>query len=338
MREILFIEVPLLFEQFIEHQLAFPCKAGFFRWTAKGFFMAERPLDLGWLRILAEVGRLGSLSSAAAALGLTQPAVSYQIRRLEEQLGVSLLQRQHRGVELTSAGRRLFDIAVRSVGEVDALVRSIRNEAERPAIRLRTDYAFSALWLIPRMHAFRLLYPGMDIQIVATQRIEQGLPDTSDVAVVFGTRQEFGAHGALLLPEKVVPVCSEGFLDRNGPFVGPRDVAAARLLHLDTRGPSPWFDWKSYLSEFGISRDAAAGQGELSFNTYSLVVQAAIGEQGIAIGWMGLVDSLLSSRMLVAAGPALEAWDRGYWLVPPKARSAQTDRLTAWLLSEAAIA
>jgi DNA-binding transcriptional LysR family regulator len=64
--------------------------------------MAERPIDLGWMRIFAEIGSAGSLSSAAASLGLTQPAVSYQIRRLEEQIGVTLLTRQHRGVELTS--------------------------------------------------------------------------------------------------------------------------------------------------------------------------------------------------------------------------------------------
>ncbi len=179
------------------------------------------------------------------------------------------------------------------------------------------------------MHAFRLLYPEMDIQIVATQRMEHGLPDEADFAVVFGTRGEFGGDAKLLLPEKVVPVCTQGFLDRNGPFSGPAELAKARLLHLDTRGPSPWFDWKSYLAELGIGRDTAAGHGELSFNTYSLVVQAAIGEQGLAIGWLGLVDSLLSSRMLVTAGPMLEAQDRGYWLLPPKSRSAETDRLVS---------
>lgn len=297
--------------------------------------MAERPVDLGWVRVFAAVGKLGSLSSAAEVLGLTQPAVSYQIRRLEEQMSVNLLQRQHRGVELTPEGRRLFDIASRTVGDIDTLVRSFRSQSERPAIRLRTDYAFSSLWLIPRMHAFRLLYPEMDIQIVATQRMEQGLPDDADFAVVFGARKEFGGDATLLLPEKVVPVCTQGFLDRNGPFSGAAELAKARLLHLDTRGPSPWFDWKSYLAQLGIGRDPAAGHGELSFNTYSLVVQAAIGEQGLAIGWLGLVDSLLSSRMLVTAGPILEAQDRGYWLLPPKSRSAETDRLVAWLISEA---
>ena len=77
--------------------------------------MPERRPELGWMRIFVEVARLGSLSAAAAVLGLTQPAVSYQIRRLEEQFGVSLLRRQHRGVELTAEGVRLFQVAAKAV-------------------------------------------------------------------------------------------------------------------------------------------------------------------------------------------------------------------------------
>lgn len=57
--------------------------------------MAERPINLGWMRILLEIGKRGSLTAAAQELGLTQPAVSYQIRRLEEELGIRVLKRQH---------------------------------------------------------------------------------------------------------------------------------------------------------------------------------------------------------------------------------------------------
>jgi len=299
--------------------------------------MESRRVELGWMRIFAEIGKAGSLSAAAGVLGLTQPAVSYQIRRLEEQVGVSLLKRQHRGVELTPEGQRLFDIVAKSVSEIDQLARRFRNEADRPIIRLRTDYAFSALWLIPRMHAFRTLYPNVDIQIVATQRTQRDRSDDGDVAVVFGRRSEFERHAVLLLPERVAPVCTQGFLDRYGAISTPTDLARARLIHLDAAEPSPWFDWRHYLAEFGVSRDAHAGQGDVSFNTYSLVVQAAIGEQGVAIGWMGLVDSLLASGMLKTAGPALEAPERGYWLLPPRTRDAQSDLLAAWLTVEAGI-
>ncbi|PDT04597.1 LysR family transcriptional regulator [Rhizobium chutanense] len=294
--------------------------------------MPDRPLELGWMRIFVEVARLGSFSQAAVLLGLTQPAVSYQIRRLEEQCGVSLLRRQHRGVALTAEGERLLEVAAKAVGDIDVLARSFRAEAQRPVVRLRTDYAFSSLWLIPRMDGFRLLHPETDIQIVATQRFAAGFRDEADVAVVFGTRAEFGAIGTLLLPEKVVPVCTRGFLDRNGPFDDPRQLAKAVLIHLDTPMPSPWFDWRSYLTEFSVTRDINAGRGDISFNTYSLVVQAALSAQGVAIGWMGLVDTLLCARMLVEAGPPLEAQDRGYWLVPPRSPSARSDGLGAWLV------
>lgn len=299
--------------------------------------MESRRVDLGWMRILAEIGKAGSLSAAARALGLTQPAVSYQIRRLEEQLGVSLLKRQHRGVELTPEGQRLFDVVAKSVSEIDQLARRLRNEADRPTIRLRTDYAFSALWLIPRMHVFRMLYPTVDIQIVATQRTQGNRSDDGDVAVVFGTQTEFERQAVLLLPERVAPVCTQGFLDRYGAISAPADLARARLIHLDAAEPSPWFDWRRYLAELGVSRNGHAEQGDVSFNTYSLVVQAAIGEQGVAIGWMGLVEPLLASGMLKIAGPTLEAPDRGYWLLPPRTRDAQSDLLAAWLTAEAGI-
>ncbi|MBB4576289.1 choline sulfate utilization transcriptional regulator [Rhizobium lentis] len=296
--------------------------------------MSDHPPELGWMRLFVEVARLGSFSAAATLLGLTQPAVSYQIRRLEQQFGVSLLRRQHRGVELTAEGERLLEIAAKAVGDIDALARSFHVEAQRPVVRLRTDYAFSALWLIPRMDGFRLLHPETDIQIVATQRLAAGFRDEADVAVVFGTRAEFGAVGTLLLPERVVPVCTRAFLDRNGPFDDPGQLAGARLIHLDAPLPSPWFDWRTYFAEFAILRDAHAGRGDISFNTYSLVVQAALSEQGVALGWMGLVDTLLSAGMLLEAGPSLEARDRGYWLVPPRSPNVHSERLSTWLSDE----
>lgn len=177
------------------------------------------------MRLFVEIARLGSFSAAATLLGLTQPAVSYQIRRLEEQFGVTLLRRRHRGAELTAEGERLLEVTAKAIGDIDALARSFRVEAQRPVVRLRTDYAFSALWLIPRMDGFRHLHPETDMQIVATQRLAAGFRDEADVAVVFGTRAEFGSVGTLLLPERIVPVCTQGFLDRNGPFDDPGQLA-----------------------------------------------------------------------------------------------------------------
>ncbi|MBT9372171.1 LysR family transcriptional regulator [Rhizobium sp. CSW-27] len=293
--------------------------------------MGERPLDLGWIRMFCEVGRTGNLTLAAERLGLSQPAVSYQIRRIEEQLRVSLFERQHRGVALTADGRRLFDILSKSVDEVDVLVKSLRQRPSRPALRLRTDYAFSTLWLMPRVHAFRSRHPGADIQIVATHRDAGLVVEEGEVAVVFGTREEFGTSGSLLLPERVAPVCTPRFLAGHGPLATPAEIAGARLLHLDTLGSAPWYDWASYLRELGTRHDLSPDEGEFCFNTYALVIQAALADQGLAIGWLGLVDQLIDSGMLVVTGPELGAADRGYWLLPPSHPNEGTDQLCAWL-------
>lgn len=297
--------------------------------------MADAPVDLGWMRLLVEIGRRGSLSAAARARGLSQPAVSYQMRQLEQSFGVPLLRRLHRGVALTDEGRRVFDIAARTVAELDELERVIRAAGHRPVIRLCTDYAFSSLWLIPRMHAFRQSHPELDLQIVATQRLAPAWEEDSDIAVAFGSRGEFGPDGILLMPERVLPICTPAFLAKHGPFDEPGALAGVPLIHLDAAGPSPWFEWTSYLAEVGTGRKADAMLGDMSFNTYAMVIQAALAGQGLALGWLGLVDQIIDSGMLCRAGAVLERKERGYWLLVSKARRAGVEQLADWLVAEA---
>jgi putative choline sulfate-utilization transcription factor len=297
--------------------------------------MAGRTIDLGWMRLLVEIGRRGSLSATARALGLSQPAVSYQIRQLEQSFAVPILRRLHRGVSLTEEGTRLFEIALRAVTEVDDLQRSVSTTKSRPVIRLCTDFAFSSLWLIPRMHALRQLHPDLDLQIVATQRLAADWHEDADIAIAFGSRGEFGRDGILLMPEKVVPVCTPAFLERYRSVGGGEALTLAPLVHVDTAGPSPWFTWSSYLAETGTSRKADAVGGDLGFNTYAMVIQAALGGQGIALGWLGIVDQMLEAGLLCRAGPVLERHGQGYWLLVGKSGDPGVAQLAAWLSQEA---
>lgn len=294
--------------------------------------MGSERLDLGWIRILFEVGRAGNLTTAAERLGLSQPAVSYQVRRIEQQLGVSLFERQHRGVKLTVEGSRLFDIASRTVDDVDTFSRRLKRGPKRPTIRLKTDYAFSSLWLMPRMNVLHQLYPQMDIQIVATHRDDHPLPEEGELSVVFGTREEFGRIGQFLSPEQVVPVCAPSFLKLHGPLQTPAQIAAVRHLHLDTQGPSPWHDWESYFKMLSHLGDGDGEHTHLRFNTYSLVVQAALAEQGVALGWVDLLDTLLATGLLVATGPKLVSQERGYWILPPSEPMEGAELLADWLM------
>ena len=248
------------------------------------------------MRVLVETARRGSFTGAAAALGMTQPAVSYQVRRMEEQAGFEVLRRGRHGIELTASGRKLLAICARTVTEVDDLLKEHRIGLGRPAVRLHTDYAFSSLWLIPRMHAFRPLHPDIDLQIVATQRFRPEDMEAGDIAIAFGERRDFGAAASLILAEAVVPVCTAAYLALNGPFGDANALAKARLVHLEAQSPSPWLDWTRYLAAFGAVRSSARHAGDLSFNTYSLVTQAAMENQGLALGWKGLVELAAALR------------------------------------------
>ena len=294
--------------------------------------MPDFPVDLGWMRLLVEVARRGSLSAAAEALGLSQPAVSYQVRVIEQQFGLPLFKRLHRGVSLTDEGRRLLLIAERAVEDVDALQRDIRQAQRRPVIRLATDYAFSSLWLIPRMPAFRLGHPGIDLQIVASQRLGSNWREQADSAVFFGARLDFPGDAILLMPERVVPVCAPTLLERLA-HDGQNAVSSAPRIHLEAESGSPWLDWRSYLFATGAPPGPEAAPGDVRFNTYAMVVQAAMGGQGVALGWLGIIDQLLDAGLLVPAGPSVDVPDRGYWLLGGAGQGAIA-QLGGWLRDE----
>lgn len=293
-----------------------------------------RRVDLGWIRIFVEAARAGSLSEAAKRLNLTQPAVSYQIRRAEAELGVPLLRRLHRGVELTEAGRQLHEILSQSVTKIDALARTFQGAQGPRVLKLYTDYAFSGLWLIPRIHRFRELHPDIDLQVIATQHTALRDLKPDDTAVVFGAADDCAMPCDLLLAECVVPVCTPAFAKEQGGDL----LGRAPLIHLDSPlAPSPWFTWSEYLHRRGLDPNWRDQRASLHFNTYSLVIEAVLAGQGVALGWRGLVDGFLARKILIEAGPPLYNPARGYLIVQPGPQNAASNLLRGFLLAEAGV-
>jgi len=292
----------------------------------------QRPLDIGWLRIFEAVGRLGSLTRAANELGLSQPAVTYQIKRVEDQLGVSLLHRSQGGSRLTDAGEVLFEAVKSSVENIDKAVRDTRRSSQDHAVRIFTDFGFAAFWLMPRVTDFRRLHPEAEVHIIASQGLDDELGRETDAAMLFGAAEDFPETAQLLIPERVVPVCTPGFLERFGPFNDPAQFARAPLLHLEVTGKSRWLTWESWLADHGIDRKPA--QGDLGLNTYGFVIQAALAEQGVALGWRGLIEHHIEQGSLVTVGAEVSRPDRGYWVVPSRSVSDTTITLLDWLTNE----
>lgn len=213
----------------------------------------------------------------------------------------------------------------RSVAQVDALALRLRDGQAPVVLRLFTDYAFSGLWLIPRLQGFRAAHPDLDLQIIAAQQTDLARLAPGDTALVFGTPGDFGPDALLVMPETVAPVCA--------PALAGADPGRARLIHLDSPGAARWFDWRAYLARTGADAGQGLG-GDLRLNTYSLVIEAALAGQGLALGWHGLIDAALGRGTLVEAGPRLTARDRGYFLVQPGPQNPGAETLRHWLLAE----
>ncbi|MBO6805401.1 MAG: LysR family transcriptional regulator, partial [Thalassospira sp.] len=190
----------------------------------------------------------------------------------------------------------------------------------------------AAFWLMPRVTDFRRLHPEAEVHIIASQGLDDAMARETDAAMLFGAADDFPDTAQLLIPERVVPVCTPGFLERYGPFDDPAKFARAPLLHLEVAGKSRWLTWESWLADHGITRKPA--QGDLGLNTYGFVIQAALAEQGVALGWRGLVDHHLEQGSLVAVGREVARADRGYWVVPGASVNNTTTTLLDWLINE----
>ncbi|MBV2143468.1 LysR family transcriptional regulator [Falsochrobactrum sp. TDYN1] len=269
--------------------------------------------NLGSLSIFEAVGRLENLTLAARELGMTQPAVSYQIKRIEDRLGVTLFARRGRGVEILPEGRILYNAVQSSLAEIEEAIQQISRRQRTPSLRIATDYGFAAFWLMPRVGHFRSKYPEVDVRITASSMLQPVDQREADISILFGSRGDFATEAVAFLGEAVVPVCSPLFYKKHGPFPNGKGLGSAPLLHLDTFQGHRWYTWQGWLEAVGEEIDI--DNRGLVFNTYNLVVEAAIADQGVALGWAGLIDGAIRRGQLVQACDMTLSSDKGYWLV-----------------------
>lgn len=291
-------------------------------------------LSLDLLRAFEAAARQRSFTAAAVELGTTQPAISQQIKRLEEQLATRLFDRIYRGIELTEAGIVLFEQVQLGLQNIDAGLAAISAQDQHEVLQVATDFAFAAYWLMPRLHRFHAANPNVDVSLVTSERSHNMLRSDIDVAVLFGDGRFKQGESHWLFSEEVFPVCSPLLLkDRALPLPVP-SLLELPLLHLRGENSSNWFDWSGVFRELGIT--SAPAPGQLRFDNYTLLIQAAIGGQGVAIGWRHLVDNLLAEGLLCRPIAATVISRLGYYVVLPqrKRRGELIQRFVDWLMQE----
>lgn len=292
------------------------------------------PLDL--LRTFVAVGRRMSITLAAQDLCIVQSAVSRQVQALEKSLGCRLFVRAFRSIEFTPEGRHLFRSADPMLEQLGAVVDALRPSLERPCITITATIGVTTLWLLPRLGAFQRGASDIDVRIAANNRVMDLERDGMDLALRYCPDASAPAGAIRLFGEVLVPVAHPSL----AVTAIEDDAQLQRHVLIEYDDSSrPWMQWKNWLRGAG-HKTGAAGGGRLLFNQYDQVVQAALAGQGVAMGRLALVSSLLDEgKLAVATRLPPVATDYGYWLLTRRdANSAALSRVRDWIVAEAAAA
>ena len=278
----------------------------------------DRLPPLQMLSVFESAARLTSFTAAARELGSTQPAVSQRIVQLEAELGAPLFERGHRGVALTAEGQRLYEAVRQSMATIRDAVADIRAARAKGALTIVTDAGFATYWLVPRLMDLRRLLPDINVKVVTSQLAFDPRRDHADVAIAFGDGDWAPCTATRLFPEEVVPVCSPKFREAHPSVTQPADLYSVPLLHVQPTEPERWLGWNGWFAAQGLS--APPDRHGSTFNSYALVMNAALTHQGVALGWRPLVDELIACEQLVTLFDEPVTTPRGYFLVCPPAR------------------
>lgn len=251
---------------------------------------------LNALAAFEAVARLRSFAEAAADLCVTQSAVSHRIKFLEGYYREQLFFRRGRSVTLTPRGKYLLAGVVDALSTLRATSLTVSNKARR-ALRVNVGPSFARYYLINLLADFYRLYEDIDLEISAskfmgTYKLESLRAREWDIAICYGIKDSWHDFTAIkLMDGELFPVCSPSYRSMCSRLTEPRDLLKTTLLRL------PHEPWSQWFEAAGIPRvEPSCGP---IFSDASLMLDAAIGGQGIALARSVLVREHLTTGRLV---------------------------------------
>ncbi|MBR0778939.1 transcriptional regulator GcvA [Bradyrhizobium diazoefficiens] len=294
--------------------------------------MTARLPSLNGLRAFEAAARHLSFTLAAAELNVTQTAISHQIRRLEEELGIRLFIRQNRALALTAEARDYLPGVRAAFNDLRLATDRLLRKDDDKVLTVSTLASLAAKWLLPRLTDFQEQHPGIDVRITTSTSLVDFQRDDVDAAIRYGRGQWPGLRADWLMADEFFPVCSPSLIHGEKPLRVVEDLKDHVLLHTTTNTD----DWRQWLTAAGLPTDISRQPG-ITFDMTFMTVQAAIDGMGVAMGRTSYVrDDIAKGRLVVPFRIALPA-DAGFYLVAPQGRR-EAPKLAAfrqWVLATA---
>ncbi|WVT76060.1 LysR substrate-binding domain-containing protein (plasmid) [Sinorhizobium chiapasense] len=279
------------------------------------------------VRAFEAAARHLSFTRAAEELGMTQAAVSYQIRLLEERIGTPLFVRLPREVRLTASGRQLAPKVTEAIDLLGSAFSEIADKTEHH-LHISVLPTVVSSWLGPRLASFQTAQPNISIRVHMSTDLVDFKRDAIDLSVRSGNGDWPGNDVFPLFPIDYMPVCTPAFMEKH-QLRQPCDVLRVRRF-----GNANW--WRRWMIETGVEPPESNGT-ELIFDVQAMDVATTLAEHGIAIAVSTFLMEELKSGRLIRPFEHVVRDGRAYWLVYPQSsrRQKKIQAFRDWIIAEA---
>jgi len=271
-----------------------------------------------------------SFTKAASELNVTQTAVSHQVRRLEDELGIRLFHRFKERLELTASGQDYLQGVSLAFDQLRFSTEQLHEGCYNTTLTISTLATFASKWLLPRLGSFRLAYPEIDIRVSASTDFVDFVVGGADSAIRYGSGEWKGLRADWLMADEIFPVCSPKLLTGDYPLTSLDNLAHHTLLQVSGVTSN---DWSIWLEAAGLPANLTGG-ARMTFDLALMVVQAAVDGHGVCIGRRAYVEDDLRAGRLVAPFGKSVTTGRAFYLVSPRelVNCAKVVALRTWLI------
>jgi len=289
----------------------------------------SRQFPLNALRVFEAVARHGSFTKAGEELGMTQTAVSYQVKLLEENIGEPLFLRRPRQISLTETGERLAPQVTEAFETLQLAMAEARGETE-VTLQITCLATFASQWLARKLGLFQLAHPNIAVRMNTSDTLVDLGREAFDIGIRSGTGEWPGLRAEKLMDVYFTPMLSPALAGTIGGIHEPADLLKLRIF--DTT--DPW--WHQWLEAAGVPTSNLKTRASSFYGAQAYEAAAAVAGQGVAILTPAFYPDELASGKLIRPFD-LECTDgRGYWLAYPENRRnvPKIKAFRNWILNE----
>lgn len=272
--------------------------------------MAPQLPPLPAIRVFEAAARHASFTKAAAELGMTQAAVSYQIKVLEERVGAPLFLRRPRQVVLTEVGQRLAPAITDAFAIIGDAYSAARGSAEG-LLCISTIQTFGSNWLARHLGSFQMAHPTLAVRLDTSSHLVDFSREDVDIGIRSGGGKWPGLVSHRLFGADFTPLLSPRLAEG---IRAPADLFGVRIL--DPR--DVW--WERWFAAAGVPSERLKQLPASSMGSQATLAVAAMAGSGAAILTRSLFMAEIADGRLVQPFDIFGDDGHSYWLVYPEAR------------------